>query len=55
MGNHTKPWEPGDYGRMEPSSYTMGENWGAQINFMVPIDREVLGNVNVLLHDKKRK
>ena len=40
MGNHTKPWEPGDYGRMEPSSYTMGENWGAQINFMVPLDRE---------------
>jgi len=41
MGNHTKPWDI-DEGKMEPSSYTMAENWGAQINFMVPLDRRGL-------------
>ena len=41
MGNHTKPWDIDD-GTMSPSSYTMAENWGGQINFMVPLDREGL-------------
>ena len=41
MGNHTKPWDIDEDG-MRPSSYTMAENWGAQINFMVPLDREGL-------------
>ena len=41
MGNHTKPWDIDD-GKMSPSSYTLGENWGGQINFMVPLDREGL-------------
>ena len=41
MGNHTKPWDI-DEGKMEPSSYTIAENWGAQINFMVPLDRRGL-------------
>ena len=41
MGNHTKPWDINEDG-MSPSSYTMAENWGAQINFMVPLDREGL-------------
>ena len=41
MGNHTKPWDI-DEGKMSPSSYTMAENWGGQINFMVPLDRRGL-------------
>ena len=41
MGNHTKPWDI-DEGKMRPSSYTMAENWGAQINFMVPLDKRGL-------------
>jgi len=41
MGNHTKPWDI-DEGVMEQSSYTMAENWGGQINFMIPLDRRGL-------------
>ena len=41
MGNHTKPWDI-DEGKMEQSSYTMAENWGGQINFMIPLDRRGL-------------
>ena len=41
MGNHTKPWDI-DEGIMEPASYTLAENWGGQINFMIPLDREGL-------------
>ena len=36
MGNHSKPFDE----LMQPSSYTIAENWGFQINFMVPLDRE---------------
>ena len=35
MGNHTKPFDEA----MQPSSYTIAENWGFQINFMVPLDK----------------
>ena len=41
MGNHTKPWDIDEDG-MNPSGYTIAENWGGQINFMVPLDREGL-------------
>ena len=41
MGNHTKPWDI-DEGKMTPSSYTLGENWGFQVNFMVPLDKRGL-------------
>ena len=34
MGNHTTPFDD----HMEQQSYTVAENWGAQINFMVPLD-----------------
>ena len=41
MGNHTKPWDIDEDG-MRPSSYTMAENWGFQINFMVPLDGSIV-------------
>ena len=41
MGNHVKPWEHNELG-MSPNGYTMTENWGAQLNFMVPLDRRGL-------------
>jgi len=34
MGNHTTPYDE----NMEQQSYTVAENWGGQINFMVPLD-----------------
>ena len=40
MGNHVKPWEY-EEGNMSPSSYTMNENWGVQLNFMVPLDGSI--------------
>ncbi len=33
MGNHVKPGIP-----MDADAYTKNENWGGQINFMVPLD-----------------
>ena len=42
MGNHTKPWEVGEDTGMAPSSYTLSENWGFQVNFMVPLDKRGL-------------
>lgn len=39
MGNHTKPWEINEDMGMNPSSYTMAENWGFQISFAVPLDK----------------
>ena len=42
MGNHTKPWEMNEDMGMDPSSYTLAENWGFQVNFMVPLDKESL-------------
>ena len=34
MGNHTTPFDE----HMDQQSYTVDENWGGQINFMVPLD-----------------
>ena len=34
MGNHTTPYDD----TMTQQSYTVAENWGGQINFMVPLD-----------------
>ena len=34
MGNHTTPFDED----MSQQSYTVAENWGGQINFMVPLD-----------------
>ena len=38
MGNHTTPFDE----NMDQSSYIVSENWGAQINFMVPLDGSIV-------------
>jgi len=38
MGNHTTPFDD----HMEQQSYTVAENWGGQINFMVPLDGSIV-------------
>ena len=38
MGNHTTPFDE----EMDQQSYTVAENWGAQINFMVPLDGSIV-------------
>ena len=38
MGNHTTPFDED----MNQSSYTVAENWGFQINFMVPLDGSIV-------------
>jgi hypothetical protein len=43
MGNHTNPYTADEDTRdLYPSSYQLNENWGFQINFMVPLDRSGL-------------
>ena len=42
MGNHTTPFDIDEELGMEQKNYTVAENWGAQINFMVPLDRRGL-------------
>ena len=37
MGNHTTPFDE----QMEQQSYTVAENWGFQVNFMVPLDGSI--------------
>ena len=54
MGNHTKPWDIDEDG-MRPSSYTMAENWGAQINFMIPLDREGLNRCRSMAARQEEK
>ena len=38
MGNHVTPYDDD----MAQQSYTVSENWGAQINFMVPLDGSIV-------------
>ena len=54
MGNHTKPWDIDEDG-MRPSSYTMAENWGGQINFMIPLDREGLNRCRSMAARQEEK
>ena len=42
MGNHVTPYDVDDEFGMEQQSYTVSENWGAQINFMVPLDGSIV-------------
>ena len=38
MGNHTTPFDD----NMDQQSYTVAENWGFQVNFMIPLDKRGL-------------
>ena len=38
MGNHTTPFDE----HMDQKSYTVAENWGGQINFMIPLDGSLI-------------
>ena len=41
MGNHTNPYSHNeDTGELYPSGYQINENWGFQVNFMVPLDKD---------------
>jgi hypothetical protein len=41
MGNHANPYsEKEEMTGLHPSSYQLNENWGFQLNFMVPLDKE---------------
>tara|TARA_X000001382_G_scaffold42134_1_gene28411 strand:+ start:2734 stop:3210 length:477 start_codon:yes stop_codon:yes gene_type:complete len=43
MGNHVNPYsEKEDVAGLHPSSYQLNENWGFQLNFMVPLDKRSL-------------
>ncbi len=44
MGNHTTPFDE----NMDQSSYTVAENWGFQINFMVPLDGSIVETCKAL-------
>ena len=53
MGNHTSPFDD----TMAQQSYTVAENWGMQLNFMVPLDREGLDRCRGIAkqqHDKMK-
>ena len=38
MGNHTTPFDD----QMDQQSYTVAENWGMQLNFMIPLDGSIV-------------
>ena len=42
MGNHTTPYDVDTVDGMEQQSYTVAENWGFQVNFMVPLDGSIV-------------
>ena len=42
MGNHTTPFDVHDELGMRQKGYTVAENWGGQINFMVPLDGSIV-------------
>ena len=44
MGNHVTPFDD----VMDQQSYTVSENWGAQINFMVPLDGSMIETCKAL-------
>jgi len=41
MGNHVEPYDIEEEERIQ-SSYTKNENWGGQINFMIPLDGSMI-------------
>ena len=51
MGNHTTPFDD----HMDQQSYTVAENWGAQINFMVPLDGSLIETCKAIGQRQKAK
>ena len=51
MGNHTTPYDD----TMTQQSYTVAENWGGQVNFMVPLDREGLRRCRAIAEQQHEK
>ena len=51
MGNHTTPFDD----TMAQQSYTVAENWGGQINFMIPLDREGLRRCRAIAAQQHEK
>ena len=56
MGNHTNPYTADEDTRdLYPSSYQLNENWGFQVNFMVPLDREGLRQCKAIAKRQEEK
>ena len=58
MGNHTEPRSfDEDIGGLRQDSYTIAENWGFQVNFMIPLDRQTLRQCKAIAkrHEEKMR
>ena len=56
MGNHSNPYSADEDTRdLYPSSYQLNENWGFQLNFMVPLDREGLRQCRAIAKRQEEK
>ena len=56
MGNHVNPYsEKEDMEGLHPTSYQINENWGFQVNFMVPLDREGLKQCKAIAKRQEEK
>ncbi len=51
MGNHTTPFDED----MNQSSYTVAENWGGQINFMIPLDGSLVEQCKAIAKRQEAK
>jgi len=51
MGNHTTPFDE----EMIQQTYTVAENWGFQVNFMVPLDKESLNRCRSIAARQEEK
>ena len=51
MGNHTTPFDE----EMTQQTYTVAENWGFQVNFMVPLDKESLNRCRSIAARQEEK
>ena len=51
MGNHVKPFDDG----MQQESYTINENWGMQLNFMVPLDGSIVEQCKSIARRQEEK
>jgi len=51
MGNHTTPFDE----TMTQQTYTVAENWGFQVNFMIPLDKESLNRCRSIAARQEEK